>query len=382
MRIALNAQLISTGAGYRAAGVSRYSQYLTQSLGRLGLPHHLEAYVRDPAFQAPGVELVRTRWPTHRPLARILWEQALLPRMLAARGVELVHGLVNVLPLATKVPGVVTVHDLSFLHLPGALPRAKRLYLRALCRASVRRARAVIAVSRQTGQDVVRSFSVSARRVHVVYNGVDDRFRPPDPAQAAAFRRARGLPERYVLYLGTLEPRKNLERLLQAFALWRSRHPGQEDVVLVLAGARGWFYESVFRRSESLGLTRVVRFPGYLPPEELPLWYGAATVFVYPSLFEGFGLPVLEAMACGTPVLCSDTASLGEVVGDAAWKVPPEDTEALAQGLAGLLSDPGLRTQLAGRGLARARRFSWQRTAQETAAVYEAVVRSVSDRHP
>ncbi len=382
MRIALNALLIATDAGYRAAGVSRYSQHLVQGLGRLGLPHHLEAYVRDPAFQAPGVELVRTRWPTHRPLARILWEQAVLPRVLAARGVELVHGLVNVLPLATEVPGVVTVHDLSFLHLPETFPRAKRLYLRALCRASVRRARAVIAVSRQTAQDVVRSFSVSAHRVHVVYNGVDGRFRPPDPAQVAAFRRARGLPERYVFYLGTLEPRKNLERLLEAFALWRSRHPDERDVVLVLAGARGWFYEGIFRRCDSLGLAEVVRFPGYLSPEELPLWYGAATVFVYPSLFEGFGLPVLEAMACGTPVICSDTASLREVAGDAAWTVSPQDTEALARGLACLLADPGARTQLARRGLARAQNFSWQRTAQETAAVYEAVGRSVSDRHP
>ncbi len=383
MHIALNGQLIHMGQGYRAAGVSLYSRHLIQALAALDLPHTLTAYVNDPHFHPAGaVRVRRTRWPAHRPLVRILWEQTVLPLALARTGADLVHGLVNVLPLATRVPGVVTVHDLSFLHLPEKFPPAKRLYLTALCRASVRRAQAVIAVSRQTAQDVVQAFQVSADRVHVVYNGVDCRFRPPDPDRVRAFRRAKGLPEHFVLYVGTLEPRKNLERLLAAFALWRSRNPSAGEVVLVLAGAKGWYYEPIFRPVEALELQDVVRFPGYVPPEELPDWYGAATVFVYPSLFEGFGLPVLEAMACGTPVICSDTASLQEVAGDAGWVVPAQDTEALAQALAQLLADPEARAVYAQRGLARARMFSWQRTARETAAIYEQVHSQMSSHRP
>ena len=182
---------------------------------------------------------------------------------------------------------------------------------------------------------------------------------------SAAFRQRRGLPERFVLFVGTLEPRKNLARLVEAFARVRDGRVG-----LVLAGGKGWLYDELFARVEALGLSRGVILPGYVKNDELPLWYNAAIGLVYPSLYEGFGLPVLEAQACGTPVLTSNVSSLPEAAGDASSMVDPYDVEELAAGLDRLLTDELLRHELRERGLAHAKQFSWPRTARETARVY------------
>ena len=185
----------------------------------------------------------------------------------------------------------------------------------------------------------------------------------------------KGLPERYLLYLGTLEPRKNLELLVGAFARWRRQAPAEEQAVqLVLAGAKGWYYEEIFRRVQKLGLSDAVSFPGFIPGAELPDWYRGAEGFIYPSLMEGFGLPLLEAMACGVPVVCSRAPSLLEVVGTAALSVAAHDEEALAHALHLLTGQPALRAALAAQGLARAQLFSWRRCARETLAVYERVL--------
>jgi glycosyltransferase involved in cell wall biosynthesis len=335
--------------------------------------HRFTLFLNDPAFAAAGMEIRRTRWPAHQPLARILWEQSALPLALLRERADLVHGLVNVLPLATKTPGVVTVHDLSFLRMPERFPLAKRLYLGQLCQWSAHKARRVIAVSRQTADDLMRFFGVPAQKIEVVYNGASDRFSPK--IAPADFCAQNGLPERFLLYVGTLEPRKNLERLIDAFAAWRAAaSPQDQDVALVLAGAQGWFYDQIFGRVRALNLSHVVHFPGFVPAETLPDWYRTALAFVYPSLFEGFGLPVLEAMACGAPVLCSRAPSLLEVAGDAALTFAAEDTAALSAALVRLVGDASLRQDLRQRGLAQARHFSWTRCAAETLAVYEDVL--------
>lgn len=371
MKIAVSAQLLNTAHTYRGAGVSNYSQNLLRALGRVDSRHRFIAFINDPHFQAEGVHLVRTRWPAARPLARILWEQTVQPLALKRMDADLVHGLVNVLPLAANAPGVVTVHDLSFVHMPEKFPPAKRFYLERLCRASVHKARRVIAVSRQTAEDLISCFDVKADRIEVVYNGVAAHFRPQQegepPAALAQFQ-----VRPFLLYVGTLEPRKNLVRLVDAFARWRQMRPSAQEVDLVLAGAKGWYHQAIFRRVQELDLGPVVHFPGFIRAQELPFWYRAAAAFVYPSLFEGFGLPVLEAMACGTPVICSDAASLGEVAGDAALIAGAEDTRAWVAALDALFTQPGLAQDLARRGLARAQRFTWERTAAETIAVYEA----------
>lgn len=378
MHIAINAQLLSSAQNYRSAGVSNYSRHLLEHLGQSvqngGTHHRFTAFVNTREFQAVGIDVQMTAAGLAHPLARIPWEQSIFPTQLRRIGADLMHGLVNVLPLATNAPGVVTVHDLSFIRTPDKLPTAKRWYLAALCRASVKRARHIIAVSRQTADDLIHFFGTAANKITVIHNGVDAAFTPASSEHCAQFRRQRGLPERYLLYLGTLEPRKNLSCLLQAYARWLNQRPHEHTgVKLILAGAKGWFYEEIFRQVQSLRLNNQVLFPGYIPELELPDWYRSAEAFVYPSLFEGFGLPLLEAMACGTPVLCSQASSLLEVVGDSALTFSPDSEDDLLVKLRRLLADPHLQEELRYTGLLRAQGFSWQRTAMATLAVYDAL---------
>lgn len=377
MHVAINAQLLSTAATYRGAGVSNYSRHLLTALGALASADQrqdltLTAFVNTAAYAAAGIAVDQSRLPLQQPLARIAWEQSILPFLLQQKRADLVHGLVNVLPLTTTIPGVVTVHDLSFVRTPEALPRAKRWYLTQLCRASVHKAVQVIAVSQQTADDLLHYFALSADKISVIHNGIAPHFAPPSPAALAAFRQEQNLPDRYFLYLGTLEPRKNLPFLIRAYARWReSTTASERDIPLILAGGKGWFYDKIFQLVTELDLADDILFPGFIPDEALPLWYGAATAFIYPSYFEGFGLPVLEAMACGTPVLCSDIAPLREVAGDCALYVGVDDEIRLSQYLGEISTDSVLTDELRTAGLHRAAHFSWRRTAHATAALYQ-----------
>lgn len=381
--VLLNAQLLSTGENYRSAGVSQYCRNVLKQLGVLGTTnqhsYRLSAFTSAPNFHTPGIEiyvdeLLPFRRGVPRPLERIVWEQARLPGHALDLQADMLHGLVNVLPLRSNVPGVVTIHDLSFLRLPQLFPWAKRKYLTYLCRESALRAEQIVAVSRQTADDLIHYFEIPATKIHVVYNGVGEQFHPVSPSEQEVFRERKGLPSRYLLYLGTLEPRKNLELLVQAFARWKRQHPlDSEEVKLVLAGGKGWFFQEIFAAVKELEMEDEVLFPGFVPAKELPGWYSAAELFVFPSRFEGFGLPVLEAMACGVPVLCSDAGSLVELVQDTAYTVPTDDLDAFSTALARLMSRPDLCEDLRQRGLARSTLFSWERTAKETVSVYELV---------
>jgi glycosyltransferase involved in cell wall biosynthesis len=278
---------------------------------------------------------------------------------------DLVHGPVFVGPLVSPCPVVVTIHDLSFIRFPHLFRPANRLYLTALTRLSAQRAQRLLAVSKHAASESERLLGVPSERIDVVYHGVDPAFQPLPEDEVETFRESHGLPERFVLFVGTLEPRKNLVRLVEAFA---QIHDGK--VGLVFVGGKGWLYDELYAKVETLGLSDRVIFPGYVMSEELPLWYNAAAVLAYPSVYEGFGFPVLEAQACGAPVLTSNVSSLPEAAGDAAVMVDPYDVEALTTGLSQLLTDGLLRHDLRERGLAHARGFSWPRTAQETARVY------------
>jgi glycosyltransferase involved in cell wall biosynthesis len=378
MHVAINAQLLSPAAGYRSAGVSNYSRRLLGALGEavVGKPSapKLTAFVHAHDFAAPGVTLRQGPVWLENPALRAVWEQTALPQALMMAKVDLVHGLVNVLPLATPIIGVVTVHDLSFLRLPSLFPPLKRTYLTIMCRASVRRAAQVIAVSHQTASDVTRYLGKDQDRVTVVHNGVGNRFVPGTPEAAAAFRKAKGLPDRYWFYLGTLEPRKNLDLLLEAFATWQSV-ADDRDVCLVVAGGKGWYYDTIFAKVAEMGIERSVVFPGFVPDEELPDWYRAAELFIYPSRFEGFGMPVLEAMACGTPVMCSAAPGVAEVAGDAAIQVPADDIAAWVAAMDDLARQPEQRAALAAAGPKRAAQFTWAAAAAATLAVYDRALR-------
>lgn len=375
MRVGLNAHLLSFGTTYRGAGISRYVRNLLAALRAHGGPEQLELFLGDrrvPPELAPcaGFRLHLSRWPTARPAVRIVWEQMVLPWLARRLQLDVLHGLGYALPVASDLPAIVTVYDLSFFTHPETHTRASRTYLRLMAPWAARRARLVMTISAHSRRDVVRWLGVPAERVRVVYPGVEPRFRPLDAATVAAFRAAQGLDGPWALFVGTLEPRKNVARLLEALALVRKRGlPAR----LLIAGAPGWGPDRLRERCAALGLAEAVRFVGYLPGDELPLWYNAASVFVYPSLYEGFGLPPLEAMACGTPVISSSAASLPEVVGDAGLLVEPTDVLALASALARVLTAPDLQAELRARGLERAARFSWTRAAECTLGLYREV---------
>ncbi|MHB1134957.1 MAG: glycosyltransferase family 4 protein [Chloroflexota bacterium] len=371
MRVGLNAHLLSFGTSYRGAGISRYIRNLLPALR--ALPENAyTVYLGDrripPEFAPdPRFRLRFSLLPTRRPALRILWEQLWAPLAVARDGVRVLHSLGYVQPLLAPYKNVVTFHDLSYYLYPRSFNAANRLYLQTFSRWSARRATRLIAVSENTKRDLVRLLAVPADKVDVVPHGIEPEFRQLPAAEVAEFRRRRGLPERFLLFLGTIEPRKNLNTLLDAYALLKRDGLPQQ---LVVAGARGWQWQGVFGRVEQLGLTDDVIFPGFLPDSEQPLWYNAADLFVYPSLYEGFGFPPLEAMACGTPVVASDTSALPEVVADAGLLFDPRSAESLALCVRRALWEPELGEELSRRGLARARLYSWQEAARRTAAVY------------
>jgi glycosyltransferase involved in cell wall biosynthesis len=286
------------------------------------------------------------------------------------RHLTLFHGTVNVVPLLLSVPVVVTVHDLSFLRHPERLPRTKARYLRAAVDASVRKAARVIAVSQHTKCELMDLMRVPESHIDVVHSGVHERFQP---RVAGPIARPIPVGERpYVLHVGTLEPRKNIDVLIRAFAELRRAH--QLPHALVLVGAKGWMYDNLFELVARLRLEKDVYFVDYVAPDELPLWYNCADLFVYPSVYEGFGLPLLEAMASGVPCVTGAAGATAEVAGSACVTVEPGSQEALQMAINRVLTDGALRSELRSAGPQRASQFSWGRTAQQTLDVYRRAV--------
>jgi len=375
--IGLNAHLLSLSHTYRGAGISWYIINLLKNLAEVSPDFfRYSAFLSDRAFQgqAPTLNLHFSRLPTQKPIARIFWEQFIQPVTLLRAKVDMLHALAFVAPLTAPCPFVVTVYDLSFLRYPEAFRPFNRWYLTHFTARTVKRAQAVIAISESTRQDVINLLGVPPERVHTVYCGTDAAFRPLPEAEVTAFKTTRNLPDTFMMYLGTLEPRKNVDGLIRAYGRYRELQPDAPP--LIVAGGKGWYYSKIFNLVESLNLTDVVRFPGYIPQDLLPLWYNAATLYVYPSHFEGFGLPVLEAMACGTPVITSTASSLPEVTGTngAAKLVDPNNTEALAQAMVEVMSQTDLRVVMGERGLKQAAGFSWKKTARETVKIYQQVL--------
>jgi glycosyltransferase involved in cell wall biosynthesis len=302
-----------------------------------------------------------------RPL-RLLWEQTGLPALLRRLGADVLHSPHYTRPL-TRVPcaSLVGIMDLTFFLMPQYHTRMKVLFFQRMMRMSARTADRFIAISDSTRRDLTACLGVDRDRIDVTPLAVSPAFQPVvDGGRLDAVRRKYGLPDRFILYVGRLEPRKNLLRLLVAY---RELLEGSEAVpALVLAGAWGWQSNELRRRVDELA--ERVSVPGFVPDEDLPALYSAATLFVYPSLYEGFGIPVLEAMSCGAPTLTSAVSSMPEVAGDAAELVDTTDTRALTEALAGLIADPERRAVLRTRGLRRAALFSRDQTARLTADSY------------
>jgi glycosyltransferase involved in cell wall biosynthesis len=328
------------------------------------------------------------RWgPVQRPVLRSLaslvdrtllrpWSEvagAVMRRALAQAldGVEAFHSSDVLLWKQPGALNVITIHDLTALLFPEHHTANTREMQMQTYRFAQEKADAVIAVSEATKRDILTYLEVPAERVHIVHNGVDPAFRPIEDQEVLnrALAPLGLVPDSYILHVGTIEPRKNLTRLVDAYHAVRRTTPPPVPK-LVLAGVTGWQFQEVFERIESLEIQREIVFLGRVPGDVLPALYNGALLFVYPSLYEGFGLPPLEAMACGVPVVASNTSSLPEVVGDVGVLVDPTDTQELAAALASLLGDAERRSELSSRGLTRASLFSWERAARETLRVY------------
>jgi glycosyltransferase involved in cell wall biosynthesis len=360
----------------QGAGIGRVTRATVEALAALpAAPALTLFYCREPTAVADAGSAWLAGLAARHPAVRIRrlplpprWVTFFWLRHRLPLPAELVTGPVDVLlapdfvaPPAARARTIITVHDLSYLIVPQYADPGLRRYLTAAVPRALRRAAHVVAVSEATRRDLITRLGLPPERVSTVYNGVDPRFRPLDPAARAAARARLGLPERFVLTLGTLEPRKNHLGLLRAFARLAGAEP---DLALVVGGRRGWLDQPIFDEVRRLGLEERVRFLGGVPDDDLPALYAAATAFAYPSWYEGFGLPPLEALACGVPVVASRAGALPEVCGEAALLVKPGDTDALAAALARALGDAALRAELARRGPAQAARFTWPATAR------------------
>jgi glycosyltransferase involved in cell wall biosynthesis len=281
---------------------------------------------------------------------------------------RLFHSTEHLLLPLRGVPTVLTVHDLIFKLFPHYHKRLNYWYLNLAMPLYCRRASAIIAVSEASKRDLIHYYAVDPSKIHVVYEAAAAHFQPPAPEKIEQVRRQYGLPDRFLIHLSTVEPRKNLNRLLDALRLLRRDFP---DLCLILAGSRGWLYDDFFAKIEADGLSQVVKPLGWVPDEDLPAVIAAASLAVQPSLYEGFGLPILEHMATGQVVAASDASSHPEVGGKAAVYFPPTDTGAMAAAIHHLLSDPDERAHRRQLGLAQAKKFSWQRAARETMKIYD-----------
>jgi len=315
-----------------------------------------------------------------------LRQQWVVPRLLRSLGANVYHSPYYLMPYWPGVPAVVTVYDLIPLLFPQRVSPTARLLFRWMTALALRAASCVIVISQATRRDLLTLYHLLPQKVTAIPLAADGGFNPLPPTEVERVRCKYSLPEDYLLYLGINKPHKNLVRLIDAFSRITRRPepfvPGPKDqgpveghhasrFTLVIAGAWDSRYPEPRQRAQALGLENVVRFLGPVPEADLPALYSGATLFVFPSLYEGFGLPVLEAMACGTPVVCSNTSSLPEIVGQAALTFDPLDVEEMAAKIEQVLRNEALREEMREKGLRQAARFSWERTAQETLKVYK-----------
>jgi len=365
-----------SAAVHRRAGLGRYAESLARALVAADPGSYALFYNRERGIEPlVGLEHLPSRTIAlgYKPWRMLVWLGQLacvgFDRLLPGAG--LFHATEHLLLPLRSTPTVLTVHDLIFRHLPEHHKLLNRWYLNLTLPLYCRRATHIIAVSKDTQRDLVATYGLPPEKITVIYEAAAPRFRP-QPAEAVNVVRARyGLPDRYLLFVGTIEPRKNLTRLLDAF---EAVHAERLTDGLVIVGKRGWLYKDFFARVEASPVRETILFPGYVPDEDLPAVYAGAQASVLPSLYEGFGLPALEAMACGTPTVASNAASIPEVGGEAALYFDPNDLEVMTRTIRRVLREAALREEMQARGLAQAARFSWERTAQETLAVYRQAV--------
>ena len=364
-----------SAAVHQNAGIARYAESLARALLTYhGQEHKFSLFYNRDRQVKPlaGLEGIPTRtiYAGYKPWRMAVWLGQLagidFNRLLS--DAELFHATEHLLMPLRDIPTVLTVHDLIYHLFPAYHKRLNYWYLNVAMPLFVRRADALITISESSKRDLVRIYHVPEEKITVIYEAASPNFGPVPTEHVAEVKARYGLPERYLLALGTIEPRKNLIRLVEAL---RSLRQKDRALSLVIVGSRGWLYQGFFQHLEKLDVPKAVLLSGYVPDADLPAVISGAAAYVLASFYEGFGLPILEALACGTPVVCSNTSSMPELGGDAACYFDPYNTESMVAAIATVLEDGNLRAEMRERGLAQAARFSWQRTAKETLAVYE-----------
>jgi len=363
-------------AVHQQAGLSRYTERLAAHL-LSEQSEQTQLTLLYNAHSGHGLPATLAAAPTHTiPLGQYGWRLSVLASQILrapiytrhTAGAQLYHATEHLLPYLPNTPTVLTVHDLIFEEYPEHHTRLNRLFLQTAMPLFVKAADAIIAVSQQTRRDLIARYQTPSEKIHVIYEGLDPHFQPASQDAIATMRQQYNLHRPYLLMVGTLDPRKNHAAAFRALA--RIKEAGC-PLQLVIVGGKGWLFEPVRALVDELGLTDDVIFVGYVPDEDLSLLYSGADCLLQPSLYEGFGFPILEAMACGTPVICSNSSSLPEVAGDVALQVSPHDDEELAASIQKVLSEPGLADRMREQGVVQAGKFSWDLCATETMAVYE-----------
>jgi len=361
--------LITSSIDENRAGIGTYGYNLVGNLTKIDkeneyvLIHH---YRTDDEIYKENAELI-IPYP-QIPLRKTIGNNIILSRKLRNHDFDIVHDLAQISPFLFRSPSkkILTIHDLTPILFPETYGLIHVFLQKYVLPMTLKNVDMIITVSKNTKQDVIKYLKIPEEKITVIHNGVDGRFKP--------LKNVNDIKEKYdikspfILYVGTLEPRKNIPTLIKAFYIIKNK--GIKHM-LVIAGGKGWKYEAVYKTVKELNLSKSVLFLGYVPDEDLPKLYNAADLFVYPSLYEGFGLPPLEAMACGCPVITSNTSSLPEVVGDAGIMVDPYDVVKMANVLHEVLSNEGLREDMIKKCLERARMFSWKKCAEETLKVYK-----------
>ena len=367
MRVGIDARL----SYHQPAGINRYTKHLIEELALLDRESTYTVFQhrkqREPLAIAPNFQRRTLFTPVH---TRV--EQSMLAAELSFHSLDLLHSTDFIPPLHSSIPSVITVHDLAFLRWPHFLTESHAAYYSQVDSA-VRHARHIIVPSESTKNDVVGQLGASPKKISVIYEAAAPHYCPLSQERCrAAMQRKYGIPENYIFFVSTIEPRKNIGGLLEAFHHLR-KYYNIEDTGLVLAGKPGWLYEEVYWKVEQLDLGQSTFFVGRVPDEDLHQLFVGACCHVHPAFYEGFGLSPLEAMACGTPTIVSNTSSMPEVVGDAGLIVDPSNWEEIAVAMHRLLTEEELHQELSQKGLQRASVFSWSRAASETLDVYRMV---------
>ncbi len=361
-----------TSAARERAGIGRYARELIRALARLDRSNQYVLFVPRDAHD----DLLKFDWPSnfsikHAPLTErylaALWHRARVPLPIESfiSKVDVLYSPDFLLPPTHAWRKVVTVHDLSYVRVPECFPTPLLNYLNRAVPSSVAHADLILADAASTQRDLIDVYRVPREKIKVLYSGVDARFSPDVSEDAKVHVRALTNDKPYLLAVGTLQPRKNYVRLIEAFAHIANSQFAHRNLQLVIAGGRGWMFDEVFGAVERFKVRSRVLFPSFVPDEDLPALYALASLLVFPSLYEGFGLPIAEAMACGTPVIMSNASSLPEVAGDAALYFNPRDADAMAAAMHRALTEDALRADLRVKGFAQVKKFSWEKAAGE-----------------